>query len=180
VALNCFQPQQSVSKMRRGRKRHQNSIKGMDESVPSQKGKEKWIATPTPCIGPRRKRPEEKEDMNLSDLFQKTPPQYTSQKKRIPEDKEGNYPYDPSQKDPESETAYKHAAAIVSPNAHHQDLEAFRTPLTVPGNPHLTLHNYHRNNIVMNQQINNHFLIVLHQHGLEIFIFMSISCCRSN
>jgi hypothetical protein len=68
AALNHFQSQTCGSKIGRGRKRHRNSRKGIDESDPTQKRQGEEIATPTPCMISRRGRPEEKEHMNPGDL----------------------------------------------------------------------------------------------------------------
>jgi hypothetical protein len=71
VVLNSVLTQKSVSKLGRGRTKHQNSRKSIDESDPSQKGQEEEIATPTLCMSPRKGRLEKKEGMYLSDPSEK-------------------------------------------------------------------------------------------------------------
>ncbi len=68
TALSYFQPQKSASQMGRGRKRHQKSRNGVDESDPTQTGQEEEIGSPSPHTSPRRGINEEKEGMNQRDL----------------------------------------------------------------------------------------------------------------
>jgi hypothetical protein len=56
VALSCFQPQKSVSKMTRGRNENPKSKNGVDESDPIQTGQNEEVASPSPSPhkSPRR------------------------------------------------------------------------------------------------------------------------------
>ncbi len=97
MALNCFLPQKSVSRITRGRSRKKNcgSSKSTDENDHSQTGQGEEIATPPArCTSPRRGKPEEFTEMN---------------------------PSNPLQVQPEIGNDYYNAATAVSPNAHHQD-----------------------------------------------------------
>ncbi len=97
MALNCFPPQKSVSRMTKGRsrKRTPGSSKSTDENDHSQTGQGEEIATP-PAQGrsPRSGRPEELTEMD---------------------------PSNPFQTQPEIGNDYYNAASAVSPNAHHQN-----------------------------------------------------------
>jgi hypothetical protein len=96
VALNCFLTQKSVSRMGRGRKRHQTSKKSTDENDHSQTGQCEEIATPPVWrTSPRRGRPEEFTEMNSSNPLQTEEPGI------------GNNSY--------------YAASPICPNANHQD-----------------------------------------------------------
>ncbi len=65
-----------------------------------------------------------------------------------------------------------YAASEVSPNANHQDKHLLCSPLTTLPNHYLMLHRYWRIHILRNQRANNHFLIVLHRFGTNIYVFM--------
>ncbi len=100
MALIFFLPQKSVSRMTKGRsrKRHESSRKSTDENDHSQTGQGEENATPpAQHTSPRRGRPEELTEMNLSN---------------------------PLQTEPEIGNDYYYAASAVSPNAHHQYTEA--------------------------------------------------------
>ncbi len=96
VALNCFLPQKSVSRMTRGRsrKRHRSSRKSTDENDHSQTRQGEEIATPPAWFtSPRRERPEEFTEIN---------------------------PSNPPQTEPGIGNDCYYAASAVSPNAHNQ------------------------------------------------------------
>ncbi len=67
--MNCFLTQKSISRITRGRsqKRHRSSRKSTDEHDRFQTGQGEEIATPpAQHISPRRGRPEDFTEMNLS------------------------------------------------------------------------------------------------------------------
>jgi hypothetical protein len=100
MALNCFLPQKSVSRMTRGRsrKKKRGSSKSTDENDHSQTGQGEEIATPpAQRTSLRRGRPEELTEMHLGNTLQTQP---------------------------EIGNDYYNAASAVSPNAHHQDTRA--------------------------------------------------------
>jgi hypothetical protein len=65
-----------------------------------------------------------------------------------------------------------YAASAVSPNAYHQDKHLLCLPLTALPNHYLMLHRHWRIHILRNQRANNHFLIVLHRFGTNIYGIM--------
>ncbi len=147
AALNCFLPQKSVTRMTRdrSRKKKRSSRKSSDENDHSQTGQGEEIATPPAwCTSPRRGRPEEFTEMKPSNPLQTEEPGI------------GNDCY--------------YAASGVSPNAHHQDKKSslFTIDRVVKPLPNAaqTLEDPH---FVRNQRANNHFLIVLHRFGTNIY-----------
>jgi hypothetical protein len=135
----------------RSRKKKRGSSKSTDENDHSQndhsqtKQGEEIATPPARCKSPRRGRPEELTEMN---------------------------PSNPLQTQPEIGNGCYNAASAVSPNAHHQVKNFLCSPLTVLPNHYLMLHRHWRINILRIQRANNHFLIVLHWFGTNVYIFM--------
>jgi hypothetical protein len=128
----------------RSRKKKRGSSKSTNENDHSQTRQDDKIATPpAQSTSPRRGRPEELTEMN-----------------------HGN----PLQTQPEIGNDYYNAASAVSPKAHHQDKKF--SPLTALPNHYLMLHRHWRIKILRNRRTNNHFLIVLHRFGTNIYFFM--------
>ncbi len=131
----------------RSRKRYQTSRRSIDENVHSQTWQGEEIATPpAQCTSPRRGWPDEFIEMNPSNPLQS--------------------------EEPEIGDDSFYAASAVSPNASHQDKHLLCSPLTAFPNHYLMLHRHWRIHILRNQRANNHFLIVLHRFGTNMYVFM--------
>ncbi len=77
-------------------------------------------------------------------------------------------PSNPLQTQPKIGNDYYNAASAVSPNV--KNLLCY-TLTALPSN-YLMLHRHWRINILRNQRANNHFLIVLHRFGTNIYVFV--------
>ncbi len=131
----------------RGRKRSQTSRKSTHENIHSQTGQGEEIATPpAQRTSPRLGRPEEFIEMNPSNPLQSDGPGI------------GNDIFmQPLQSAQMPIIKIKHLLC---------------SPLTALPNHYLMLHRQWRIHILRNQRANNHFLIVSHRFGTNIYVFM--------